>query len=122
MPTYLQMILTIVCSILGAGGFWSFLQNRHDKKDAKTRMILGLGHDRLLYLMTKYIERGWVSSDEYEDLIKYLYNPYREMGGNGTIKRLMEEVDKLPVRRMTYIQQIEEHKKEEGLHESKLES
>ena len=112
MAPYLQMVITVVCAVLGAGGFWSFLQNKHDKKDAKTKMILGLGHDRLLYLMTKYIERGWVSSDEYEDLIKYLYAPYRELGGNGTIKRLMEEVDKLPIKQMTYIQQIEEQKKE----------
>lgn len=113
MSPYLQMVVTIVCSILASGGIWSYIQNRHDKKDAKTRMILGLGHDRLLQLMTKYIERGWVSSDEYEDLIKYLYTPYTEMGGNGTIKRLMEEVQKLPIRKMTYIQQIEEHKKNE---------
>ena len=113
MPTYLQMIVTIVCSILGAGGFWTFLQSRHDKKDAKTRLILGLGHDRLISRMTEFIERGWVSSDEYEDLVKYLYTPYTEMGGNGTVKRLMEEVHKLPIRKMTYIQQIEEHKKNE---------
>ena len=113
MSPYLQMAITVVCAVLASGGMWAFLQSRLDRKDAKTKMILGLGHDRLLYLMTKYIERGWISSDEYEDLIKYLYTPYIDMGGNGAIEHLMEEVRKLPIRKMTYMQQIEEQKKNE---------
>jgi len=28
----------------------------------------------------------------------YLYEPYEEMGGNGSARRVMEEVRKLPIR------------------------
>ena len=28
----------------------------------------------------------------------YLYLPYKEAGGNGTITRMMNEIDRLPVR------------------------
>ena len=67
-----------------------------DHKDVKTRMLIGLAHDRILYLGNKYIERGWVSAEEYENLYTYLYDPYEKMGGNGSAKRIMEKVQKLP--------------------------
>ena len=67
-----------------------------DHKDVKTRMLIGLAHDRILYLGNKYIERGWVSAEEYENLYTYLYAPYEKMDGNGSAKRIMEKVQKLP--------------------------
>lgn len=108
MEPWLQTALTVFGSVLASSGFWAFLQNRREKKDAKTKMLLGLGHDRLVYLCMKYIERGWVSSDEYEDLNKYLYIPYRDMGGNGTVKKLMDEVQKLPIHHISYIKQAKQ--------------
>ena len=69
-------------------------------------MILGLVHDRIIYLCQKYISRGWITKDEYEDLHDYLYVPYKDMGGNGTAEKLMKEVDRLPVRNLTYMQRI----------------
>ena len=58
---------------------------------------MGLGHDRIVYLGLKYIERGYIITvDEYENLYEYLYKPYEKMGGNGSAARIMEEVKKLP--------------------------
>jgi len=45
-----------------------------------------------------YIQRGWITQDEYESLHEYLYAPYLKMGGNGSAARIMCEVDKLPFR------------------------
>ena len=97
METWITSLITIVCSVVASSGFWAYLQKREDKKDAKTKMILGLGHDRLLYLCIKYIERGSITHDELENLHEYLYNPYLELGGNGTITLLMKKIDLLPV-------------------------
>ncbi|MBP5597359.1 MAG: hypothetical protein J6Y02_18430 [Pseudobutyrivibrio sp.] len=94
----IEMIMTIVVSVLGSSGIWAYLQSRLDKNDAKTKMILGLGHDRIIYLCEVYIKRGYLTHDEYENLYEYLFKPYKGMGGNGTAERLMEEVKKLPVR------------------------
>lgn len=105
MPVWLQMMLTIVGSVLASSGFWAYLTNRRDRNDAKTKMILGLGHDRIIALAMTYIERGWISQDEYEDLNKYLYLPYKNMGGNGTAERLMQEIKKLPIHHISYAQQ-----------------
>lgn len=105
MSPLLQSIVTVVCAVLASSGFWAWLTARKDKKDAKTRMILGLGHDRIVILAMQYIERGWITQDEYEDLNRYLYQPYREMGGNGTVERLMKEIGKLPIHHVSYAQQ-----------------
>ena len=105
MSPILQMAVTVVCAVLASSGFWAWITSRRDKKDAKTKMILGLGHDRIVSLAMEYVERGWISQDEYEDLNKYLYLPYREMGGNGTAERLMTEVKKLPIHHISYAQQ-----------------
>lgn len=100
--------LTIVLAVLGSSGIWALIQTLLDRRTAKTKMILGLGHDRIIFLCTKYIERGWISSEEHEDLIKYLYTPYRGLKGNGTAERLVAEVNKLPIKRLTYEQQARE--------------
>lgn len=99
---WLELALAIFGSLMASSGFWLWMQNRHDKKDAKSAMILGLGHDRIIYLCEKYIERGWISSDEYENLNYYLFDPYTRMGGNGTAKRLMALVENLPTKRIEY--------------------
>ena len=105
MNHYLQMGITVICAVLASSGFWAWMTARREKKDAKTKMLLGLGHDRIVFLSMKYVERGWITQDEYEDLNKYLYMPYREMGGNGTAERLMTEVKKLPIHHVSYAQQ-----------------
>lgn len=110
MPPWLMSILTIMGSVLASSGFWAWMLARRDRQDkekeasdAKTMMILGLGHDRIIYLCEKYIDRGWITSDEYENLEKYLYEPYERMGGNGTAKRLIAIVKNLPVHKSNYI-------------------
>lgn len=108
MAPWIQMVITIVCSVLASSGFWAYLMNKRDKKDAKTRMLLGLGHDRIISLAMEYIGRGWITQDEYEDLNKYLYTPYQEMGGNGTAERIMLEIRKLPIRHISYAQQAKQ--------------
>lgn len=109
MDTILQMVCTIICSIVASSGFWAYMVARRDrkakeaeKKDAKTSMIMGLGHDRIIYLCERYIDRGWITSEEYENLRTWLFEPYEELGGNGTAKRLMAIVDNLPVKVIEY--------------------
>jgi hypothetical protein len=100
----LQTIITVVCAVIASSGFWTYVQKKNDKKDIKTRMLIGLGHDRIVYLGMYYLQRkddngqAYITSDEYENLKDYLYKPYKEMGGNGSAERIMKEIDKLPIR------------------------
>lgn len=60
-------------------------------------MLLGLGHDRIIYLSMKFVDKGEITQGEYENLHAYLYEPYKKMGGNGTAERWMQEVNKLRI-------------------------
>lgn len=51
----------------------------------------------IMYLGMSYIERRYITQDEYENLKVYLFEPYEKLGGNGSAKRIMQEVDKLPI-------------------------
>lgn len=97
MPPWLQVIVTVVCSVLASSGLWSYIMILHEKKDAKTEMLVGLAHDRILALGMSYIERGYITHDEYENLNSYLFEPYEKLGGNGSAKKVMLEVNKLPM-------------------------
>ena len=94
------MIITIIVAIFASTGFWAFItrvMQRKDEKSPDRQMLLGLAHDRICYLAEKYIQRHGVTRDEYENLNDYLVKPYKALGGNGTVDRLMEEVDNLPI-------------------------
>ena len=102
MTPWFEMIITIMCSVLASSGFWAFIQKKNESKDVKTEVLIGLGHDRIINLGLKYIERGWITQEEYENLYDYLYKPYEKLGGNGSAKRIMDEVKKLEIRRADY--------------------
>lgn len=60
---WVQIIVTIVVTVVASNGFWTWLQS---------------------------------TQDEFENLYKYLYKPYKDCGGNGSAERIMEQVKKLP--------------------------
>lgn len=97
--TILEAFVTILVSVLASSGVWAVVMKVMDKKDVRTQMLIGLGHDRIMYLGNSYISRGYITSEEYENLVDYLYRPYELMGGNGSAKRVVDEVKKLPLNR-----------------------
>ena len=91
--------IQILIAVLASSGFWTLITKLKERKDVKNEMLVGLAHDRILYLGMIYVERGYITQDEYENLHDYLYVPYEKMGGNGSAKRVMNEVDKLPIKK-----------------------
>lgn len=94
----IEMIVTIVCSVLASSGFWAVIQYFISKNDSSSKLLLGLAHDRIMTLGKHYIKRGYITVEEYENLVTYLYEPYLERGGNGSAKMVMDQVLKLEVR------------------------
>lgn len=92
-----SVLVAILLTLLASSGFWAFILATVEKKSARNRMLLGLGHDRIIYLAMKYVEKCEITQGEYENLNKYLYEPYKKMGGNGTAERWMQEVNRLKI-------------------------
>jgi hypothetical protein len=95
------MILALIAAVSGvatSSGFWAYFQKRSSKHTATDRLLMGLAYEKIVTLGMAYIERGWISKDEFEELRKYLFEPYKEMGGNGVAERIMVDVGSLPFR------------------------
>jgi hypothetical protein len=115
------LIIELIGLAIGSGGigaFIMFLIKRHDDKkgiEALTKqnteeiklmqeelaavksMSLGALYDRAKFLGESYLKRGWWTLDEYEDYKKYLFQPYHAAGGDGTIDKIMIELEKMPI-------------------------
>ena len=93
-----EMIITIVCSVVASSGFWAVVQYLINKNDSSSKLLLGIAHDRIMWLGKSYLKRGYITVEEYENIVTYLYEPYLERGGNGSAKMIMEKVLKLEVK------------------------
>ena len=101
-------IITIIGFIFASNGFWAFLTNRSQRKKVNLEQMQtdiavqkksnkALLHDRLTDVCLLCIRRQYVFPDELNN-IEYMFEPYEELGGNGTVKKLVKDVRKLPVR------------------------
>lgn len=94
----LTIVAGIITSLITSQGLWGHLSSKRQKNSAESDLLLGLAHTRIMGLCERYIERGWITPEEYEDLITYLYHPYLELGGNGTVKKMVDnEINRLPI-------------------------
>lgn len=97
----------IIIAIIGSNALFSFIQfliTRHDLKhriqsDAEKNqsdMILGIGHDKILYLTDRIMQRGCITMKEKRNL-NPLYEPYKRLGGNGDCKIGYDACNALPI-------------------------
>lgn len=90
----------IVIAIIGSGALsalvsaiFNHIEKRHDKNDA---INLLLYHD-LKTECKEYIALGHIDGDSLEVLTK-MHSVYHKRGGNGYLDKLMDEVNKLPIK------------------------
>lgn len=114
MDPWIQALVVSFSTVIASSGFWGYLHRKDSAKSATTRLLMGVAYEKIVRLGMMYIDRGWVSNDEYEDFRKFLYEPYSELGGNGAAQRIMQDVMALPLRsRIAYYQPVEARMKEE---------
>ena len=90
------MLVVLLTAMLASSGMWAYLERKSNRKDNKAKLLLGLAHDRIVSLGMIYIDRGFITKDEYQDFHKYLYDPYKTFGGNGLADRVAKAVGELP--------------------------
>lgn len=72
------------------------IQETNERFQMLENALIALQHDRLYRLTEEYIERGYVTLDELDNL-DYLFSSYKALGGNGSGERRYNLVQKLPV-------------------------
>lgn len=89
--------ITGAAMIFASAGFWAFITRMLDRKSANAKATMGICYLGVKMSCKMLLAKGWATPDEIEDLEKYLYEPYKDMGGNGSAERLMEKVRQLPI-------------------------
>ena len=93
---HMEYIITIIVAVFGSTGFWTWLMSSKKKKSAEQKLLLGLAYSEIIKRCEWAIEKGAISADKYNDLNRYLYEPYKALGGNGTAEKMMNQVKALP--------------------------
>ena len=94
----LKLIIALGTILLTSQGIRAFWRNAFQKQALMEKLMLGLAHDRILFLSQAALDKGYITHDEYENLRDYIYEPYKGLGGNGAAERILKEVEKLPLR------------------------
>jgi len=111
---WVRVFMIIFGSTMGSTGMWSFLRSRDTKRAATTRLMMGMARETITSHGMAYIERGYITKEEYDELDKYFYKPYMALGGNGTAERIMREVGNLPFRSASRYAEISRNRDTDG--------
>lgn len=111
---WIRVFMIIFGSTMGSTGMWSFLRSRDTKRAATTRLMMGMARETITTHGMAYIERGYITKEEFDELDKYFYKPYMALGGNGTAERIMSEVSRLPFSSRSRLSGISRNRDTEG--------
>ncbi len=68
---------------------WYLLKSEHEEEKIMKKGMLSILHDRIYQLCQKHITAAGITVTEMDNL-KFLYDTYQALGGNGTAKALYE--------------------------------
>lgn len=91
-----EMANPAVTALLGGSGIWAWAKSMADHNSNEAKLLLSVSRNQLITLGRGYIERGYVTMDEYEEF-EAEYQIYSALGGNGLARRIFEQVDELPM-------------------------
>lgn len=93
MQDFLMQTYIIALPILLGYIVW-LLKNQKKSRDANSRGTMLLLRVQLIEYHTKYVKRGSIPSYAYENFTE-MYNAYHDLGGNGMVTHMKEEIDQL---------------------------
>lgn len=86
----------LVTTVLSGPGIWAWAKTRTQRNNSENRLLLQVAKNQLITQGRKYLNRGYVTMDEYEEY-ESEYHVYTDLGGNGLARRIFEQVDDLPM-------------------------
>lgn len=91
-----EMVNPALTALLSGSGIWALAKTKADHNNNEAKLLLSVSRNQLITLGRSYIERGYVTMDEYEEF-EAEYQIYSALGGNGLARRIFEQVDELPM-------------------------
>ena len=85
-----------ITALLGGSGIWAWARTRSERNDSEDQLLLQVAKNQLISQGRFYMERGYVTMDEYEEY-ESEYKVYAALGGNGLARRVFKQVDDLPI-------------------------
>lgn len=96
MSGFLMQTYTIILPILLGYIVWLLKRQKRDR-DANSKGTMLLLRVQLIEYHTKWMERGYVTKHGLENFME-MYNAYHQLGGNGMVTELLNEVRALPIK------------------------
>ena len=94
----IQSLITIAVAIISSSGVWGLFNLAIQKKSDSTRLLIGVAHHLIVRESHRLLEQGYMTSEEYRDIRKGLYERYKQLGGNGLAEKMVSDVEKLPIK------------------------
>ena len=98
------MTESVIIAILSSGalsalisGLFTMLAQRKRKDTGISAGVRQLLYDRIKYLCKEHLKRGYIASNDLEDLVRMHKIYHDDLDGNGFLDDLMSEVRKLEV-------------------------
>lgn len=101
-PIIVQALVTIVVALIGSSGVWGIFTMLIQKRNTTTILLLRVAQHVLVTESHRLLEQGYMTSDEYKNITKGLYEPYKLLGGNGLAEKMINDIAKLPIRSRKY--------------------
>jgi Cdc6-like AAA superfamily ATPase len=73
------------------------LKTQKKDRDANSKGTMLLLRVQLIEYHEKWTERGYITKHGLENFLE-MYKAYHELGGNGMVTKLLEEIKKLPIK------------------------
>ena len=106
---WIEVMATIAGSVFASSGLWTLILYKAKQKDTGLLMTRGMAHYQIIEEGQKFIDRGWITHEEYDDFMKYLANPYLESGSNGLAKKMIDDISDLPFKSISSIHSTTDH-------------
>ena len=106
---WIEMIVTIIGSVFTSSGLWTLILYKSKQKDTEVLMTRGMVHYQIIDEGQKFIERGWITHEEYDNFMKYLGDPYLESGSNGMAKKIINDISDLPFKSISSVDSTMDH-------------
>ena len=98
----IQSIITILVAIISSSGVWGLFNLAIQRRSEANRLLIGVAQHLIVRESHRLLDQGYMTTEEYRNLRKGLYERYKQLGGNGLAENMVNEDEKIPIKQRSY--------------------